>query len=111
MKPPKLKTLEKASKEEKETKIDMKWEPDHRPYISFDSEQLPEIASWKVGNKYMILLEVEQKSVNISENKNKKTHRAEFIVTKVGPYTHEKKEAKPSSKEQSYNALEGITPK
>ena len=37
------------------------------PSFSVDAEQMPEIKSWKVGGKYRIMIEVEQKSKNERE--------------------------------------------
>lgn len=58
------------------------------PTIRFTDEDLPEIKTMKVGQKYMLCIEVEQMSVRqgseySQENKDNRIHST-FKVTKVG---------------------------
>lgn len=68
-------------KEDRKTKI--------YPTFSLDSEDLPAVKDWKVGQKYMLEMEVEEISMRQgsewqgADNKDKKVH-ATFKIMKVG---------------------------
>lgn len=61
------------------------------PTFDLDSEDLPELENWKVGEKYVLVMEVEQMSMRqgkdwqgATDEKNDKKVRATFKVLKVG---------------------------
>lgn len=60
------------------------WTPDNRPSIYFDSKQLPQISTWKVGEKYKLEIEVEMMSIRSNEDKNNKSTNADFRINAVG---------------------------
>lgn len=68
-------------KEDRKTKI--------YPTFQLDDEDLPEIKDWKVGEKYLLVMEVEQMSMRQgkewqgADDKDKKVH-ATFKIMKVG---------------------------
>lgn len=58
------------------------------PTFQLDDEDLPEIKDWKVGDKYMLIMEVEQLSMRQGNEwqgaeKDKKVH-ATFKIISVG---------------------------
>lgn len=59
------------------------------PTFSIDDEDLPDIKDWEVGEKYVIVMEVEQLSKRQGQewqgdnNKDKRVH-ATFKITKIG---------------------------
>ena len=53
--------------------------------FSVSSKQLPEIKSWKVGGKYRLEIEVEQKSASETED----TLNASFEITKYKDLTED----------------------
>lgn len=55
-----------------------------KPTVSFSAKQLPELKNWKVGSKYQLVLEVEQKSLREeSYGKNKGELKGSFEVLNV----------------------------
>jgi hypothetical protein len=65
-----------------------------KPTISLSSKDLPEIADWKVGNTYEIVLTVKQTELrqgseyddwDEGESGNSKTTHARFKIMKVKP--------------------------
>lgn len=79
----KLKRIPKTDKVKTES-IDKPWTPDNRPSIYFDSKQLPEISSWKVGEKYKLEIEIEMTSIHSNENLESKSTSADFRINAVG---------------------------
>lgn len=67
-----------------------------KPSISLSSKDLPEIADWKVGNTYEIILTVKQTELRQGDeyddwdengSKSSKTTHARFKILKVKPVT------------------------
>lgn len=56
---------------------------DSRPTFSLTVDQLPEIKNWKVGNKYKMVIEVEQTSMAKQEYMKDQPLTARFRITKV----------------------------
>lgn len=54
------------------------------PQVNFEVEQLPEIAMWKVGEKYTLVIEVIQKSHRIDDTDKDVKETAGFEIRKVG---------------------------
>lgn len=55
-----------------------------KPMLDYvTSEMMPEIKDWKVGDKYVLKVEVEMKSIRKPEQK--KELYADFIVNKITP--------------------------
>ncbi len=50
------------------------------PSFSANEKQMPEIANWKVGEKYLVLIEVEMKRMSSYDNGEKKNTDASFDV-------------------------------
>ena len=73
---PKMNTL---SKTEPDTKTH-KWDP--RPHLNFTEAELPAIKDWEVGEKYTLIVEVEQ----CAKHKRPEGFSAEFKVLKVGAH-------------------------
>lgn len=63
---------------------EVRWKPDNRPSIYFNSKQLPEIESWSAGKTYTLVVEVEMTSSNTNENKEGKSTNADFRINAVG---------------------------
>lgn len=82
-KPPKMRKIEMSSA--KDQKEEMIAPYDDRPSIYFTEKQLPEIESWKVGEKYKLVLEVEM--IGFSKRKRKEENdntSADFKIAAVG---------------------------
>lgn len=69
-------------------------------YLCFTEGQLPEISDWKVGEKYKLVIEVEQKRVFVTEEGDDKTVKAEFDVLSVGAYEDDEDEAEKVTREK-----------
>jgi len=83
----KLKRLPKTTPE---GNAEMKWEPDERPSLCFNDDQLPEIKEWKVGSKYKLIVEVEMTSCNIRKQKDVDRTYGDFKVLAVAANPEEK---------------------
>ena len=68
------------------------------PYFSITLKYLPEAKSWKIGEKYRIVLDVEQKSLHIDEGRG----HAGFDVVGIGVLPRETKKQEKKGKEKSY---------
>jgi hypothetical protein len=77
------------------------------PHLDLNSKQLPEIKSWKVGQKYMLVLEVKatRKAMNEKEGKEAKDDMC-FEIHKVGV-----KEKEMSNDEKTDSMVEKMYPK
>lgn len=53
------------------------------PSFYVDDEQMPEISNWEVGEKYRLVIEIEQKSKN--ENEHRTDGRFEIVGYKYLP--------------------------
>jgi len=51
-------------------------------HISF--KDFPDAKDWKPGNKYRIIVDVEQSSMNIHKDKGKEDGGASFTIEKIG---------------------------
>lgn len=81
----KLKLIRIPKTDKKSEKIQaVQWKPDNRPSIYFDSKQLPEISSWKVGEKYKLEIEIEMTSIRSNEDLESKSTSADFRINAVG---------------------------
>ena len=70
---------------EGETYDDMPMEhKKYYPRISLTAKELPAIANWKVGESYMLLVEVKQIASSEIEEGDEKIIRADFEFHKVG---------------------------
>ena len=55
-------------------------------YLFLDSDELPEIKSWKVGNSYTVSAKIKQVEMSQDEDeKGKKSLRARFEIIKISP--------------------------
>lgn len=92
--------------EEMATKSPLKKEM-YYPHLDLDSKQLPEIKSWKVGQKYMLLVEVKatRKAMNEREGKEAKEDMC-FEIHKIGV-----KEKEMSGEEKTDKMVEKMYPK
>lgn len=60
---------------------------DPRPEFSVNADEFPSIKGWAVGEKYMVIMEVEQVSSSIGEwGDDKGKHTARFKVNKIGSH-------------------------
>lgn len=85
--------------------------PDERPTINFDSTELPELRSWKVGESYPILMHVKQMSVHTIEHGNKKGKiEATFKVEKVAYCPDEGEEEDDTDVEDGYKKGGTVSP-
>jgi hypothetical protein len=81
--------LKKVKPEKQSSMAEMSKPVKIYPTFNLDSEDLPELADWKVGQKYMLEMQVEQMSMRQgkewqgSSNDDKKVH-ATFKIMKVG---------------------------
>jgi hypothetical protein len=76
-------TLRSLAKSEPTIGVDFPSKPDYRPTFSLDEKDLPELKSWKVGEKYMLEMEVEMVSASKNEF-GRSVHQARFKITKIG---------------------------
>jgi len=84
----------------KESKMEI-----YRPSIEFSELELPEIKDWKIGEKYKVIMEIEQVSVKKKDyGPNKGKICAEFKVHKIGILPQ--KENKENT--AGYSALGGV---
>lgn len=82
-----LKTLVKSDSVEG---MDYPSKPDFRPSFSLSEKDLPEIKDWKIGQKYMLEMEVEMVSASKNEY-GRSLHQSRFKIIKIG--TEEEDEA------------------
>ncbi len=54
-----------------------------KPSIHLDEKDLPAIRDWEVGQKYVLILEVEQTGKNINKHDGKKNMSAGFEIQKI----------------------------
>lgn len=81
-KAPKLRKLPVSTKSSIE-RIDDGY--DNRPSFEISEKMLPEIKNWKVGEKYMLVVEVEQKSLSIKDHGPEKGKLCGYFkITKIG---------------------------
>lgn len=52
--------------------------------LCFSADQLPQISSWKVGEKYQLLVEVQMMEHSLEKEGGKTVEEAEFDVLRVG---------------------------
>jgi hypothetical protein len=65
--------------------------PDPRPQLSFDSTQIPDVANWKVGEKYLVEVSLEMIESRLDKSYKGDRTICRFIVTQVA-VEDEKKE-------------------
>lgn len=56
--------------------------------IEFDTEMLPEISSWQVGEEYLLIVKVKQTRHEVVKKENFTKERATFEIVEVGSYDH-----------------------
>lgn len=91
MKPPKLKKLPESIKSES---VKMEEGFDNRPTFEISEDMLSEVKEWKVGEKYMLMMEVEQTSARVKDYGNDKGKVcATFKITKIAECDMEEDES------------------
>lgn len=84
MRAPSLKKLPESVKSQP---IQMEEGMDNRPTFEVTEDMIPQITEWKVGEKYMLMVEVEQTSVKVKEyGPDKGKVCANFKITKIGAH-------------------------
>lgn len=56
---------------------------EHYPMFHIDIKHLPEAKKWEIGKTYKILLEVKQKSIEVSKYEGKEHGSAGFDITGI----------------------------
>lgn len=82
---PKLKKLKDKESESDGPKMEYKYDP--RPCIKLNSEDIPQISSWKVGEEYTLVMKVRMEEMSSREDMNsggKSKTNGEFRVVSIG---------------------------
>lgn len=58
-------------------------------HLEFDINSLPEIASWQVGEEYILVVKVKQEDYRLVKDENAVKEKATFKVLEVAAYTDE----------------------
>ena len=58
--------------------------PDPRPQITIDSNQLKDIAEWKVGETYTVGMKIKMISTRLEDVSSGDRHIANFVITHIG---------------------------